>query len=88
MKATGTVLSYSRTRGWGFALPDDGSNDVFLHRSNLPNERKFLNEGDRISYEPGERNGRPIALEIRCIAPALVSVATPERQGVADNARR
>ena len=65
-----TVLSYSRIRGWGFALPEDGTNDVFLHRSNLPNARKYLNEGDRISYELGERNGRPLALNIQFIAPA------------------
>lgn len=65
-----TVLSYCRKRGWGFALPDDGTNDVFIHRSNLPQERKYLNEGDRISYESGERNGRPLALNIQVIAPA------------------
>jgi CspA family cold shock protein len=70
----GTVLSFSRSKGWGFALPDDGSNDVFLHRSNLPNERKYLNEGDRISYELGERNGRPLALNIQVIASAPPSV--------------
>jgi len=76
---TGTVLSYCRKRGWGFALPDDGTNDVFLHRSNLPQERKYLNEGDRISYDLGERNGRPLALNISLVAepdePAELSTA-------------
>lgn len=70
MDATATVLCFDRAKGWGFALPDDGSNDVFLHRSNLPNERKFLNAGDRIEYQLGERNGRPLALDIRLLAPA------------------
>jgi cold shock CspA family protein len=65
-----TVLLYHREKGWGFALPDDaGANDVFLHCRNLPIERKFAVSGDRISYVLGERDGRPIALNVKFLTP-------------------
>ena|SRR5579863_1315002 len=60
-----TVLSYSRTRGIGWAVPDDGGNDVFVHRSSLPPERRYLNEDDRISYEIGYYNGKPCAANVK-----------------------
>jgi cold shock protein len=66
----GTVVFFNRARGWGFATPESGvENDVFLHVSELPADRKFLLEGERISYEMGERNGRPLALNIRILVP-------------------
>ena len=66
-----TVLSYDLARGWGFTLPDDGLNDVLLHGSNLPLGLKYPNVGDRISYEAGERDGRPLALRIHFVPPTL-----------------
>jgi cold shock CspA family protein len=64
----GTVVFFNRARGWGFATPDGClENDVFLHVSELPPDRKFLLEGERIAYEMGERNGKPLALNIRII---------------------
>jgi cold shock CspA family protein len=71
---TATVLNYDRLRGWGFALPDaSDENDIFIHRSCLPDARKFLNTGDRIIYTLGEYNGRPVAQNIR-LAPAQAPV--------------
>ena len=75
----GTCVFFNRKRGWGFATPDDGTNDVFVHVSELPAEHRYLNEGDRISFEIGERNGRPLALSIR-----LLETGTPEMKGAAD----
>ena len=66
----GRVLRFDRKSGWGFALPDDLSSDVFLHRRNLPDNHRFLNEGDRISYDLGLRDGKPIALNIQIVAEA------------------
>jgi cold shock CspA family protein len=65
----GTVSFYKRSRGWGFAIPDDRTqSDVFVHAKNLPLDHRYLNEGDRISFEPGPvSQGRPEALNIQII---------------------
>ena len=39
----------------------------------MPNDRRYVNEGDVIEYDPGTRNGRPMALNIRLIEAAAVS---------------
>lgn len=71
----GVVSFYNRQRGWGFAIPDDNSSDLFLHASNLPEKHRYLTEGDRISFEIGERNGRPLALNIQIIKEAAAPSA-------------
>ena len=63
---TGTVKWFDRKKGFGFAAPDAGGDDIFLHQLNLQNDsegkRPFVNEGDALSYDIGEYNGRPSAL--------------------------
>jgi len=65
----GTVSFYNRARGWGFCVPDDRTQpDAFVHVKHLPLDHRFLNEGDRISFEPGSVcKGRPEALKIQII---------------------
>lgn len=69
----GIVSFFNRKRGWGFAIPDDNSSDLFLHASNLPERHRYLTEGDRISFDVGERNGRPLAVNIQIIKEAASS---------------
>ena len=35
MKITGTVKWFNSTKGYGFVAPDNGSKDVFIHRSTV-----------------------------------------------------
>jgi CspA family cold shock protein len=45
----GTVKWFSPAEGYGFAEPDSGGDDVFLHHSEVPSED--LEEGDRLEFE-------------------------------------
>jgi cold shock CspA family protein len=72
----GTVLTFDRARGWGWAMPDDRTDDIYLHRLNLQPDRKYLNPGDRISYELGEHDGKPCAVNIRYLGhPIAIQVS-------------
>jgi len=48
---TGTVRTWIEERGMGFIAPDDGSQDLFVHRSFL-NDGVSLTVGSQVSFEP------------------------------------
>ena len=51
-RITGVVKWFNGEKGYGFATPDDGSRDVFVHYSAIQAEGyRTLNEGDRIEFE-------------------------------------
>ena len=56
-RITGTVKWFNGEKGFGFATPDDGGKDVFVHYSAIQmNGYRNLDEGDRIEFtiEQGE----------------------------------
>ena len=66
---TGSVKWFNPVKGFGFIVPDDGSDDAFVHISAV--ERAgltTLNEGQKIEYElqPG-RNGRMAAANLQIL---------------------
>lgn len=65
--ATGTVKWFSDDKGFGFITPDDGSDEVFFHRSRLSPKVYFedLREGERVQFDvrPGEKG--PQAFNLR-----------------------
>ena len=66
---TGTVKWFNPVKGFGFIVPDDGSDDAFVHISAVEQAGlSSLNEGQKIEYElqPG-RNGRMAAGELKIV---------------------
>ena len=65
---TGTVKWFSREKGYGFIIGEDGK-EVFVHQTNI-NMKGFrsLHEDDKVSYEIGEgNNGRTQAVNVKPI---------------------
>jgi CspA family cold shock protein len=53
--AEGTVKWFSDAKGYGFIEPDDGSEDVFVHHSDIEGSGyKSLAENDQVSFEVEE----------------------------------
>ena len=64
---TGTVKWFNERKGYGFIIPDDGSDDLFFHHSEIQTEgRASLNEGQKVEYEMGKgEKGRSCAVKVR-----------------------
>ena len=45
----GTVKWFSSEKGFGFIAPNDGSDDVFVHHSEVPGED--LRDGEEVQFE-------------------------------------
>ena len=51
---TGVVKKFFDDKGFGFITPDDGSDDVFVHRLCAGDDRSaYLEEGDKVTYDVG-----------------------------------
>lgn len=66
---TGSVKWFNPVKGFGFIVPDDGSEDAFVHISAVEHAGlTTLNEGQKIEFElqPG-RNGRMAAANLQIV---------------------
>ena len=60
----GTVKWFNEEKGYGFIEPTDGSNDVFVHFSQVKNEsmgRVSLDDGQSVEFTIGEGRKGPQA---------------------------
>jgi CspA family cold shock protein len=66
---TGTIKKIVRDKGFGFIVPDDGSDEVFFHRSRLGAKVQFedLREGDEVEFQvrPGEKGPQASDVKVR-----------------------
>ncbi|WP_136610469.1 cold-shock protein [Sinomonas albida] len=64
--ATGTVKWFNSEKGYGFIAPDDGSDDLFAHYSQIDSRGfRSLEEGQKVEYEVGQGQKGPQAQQIR-----------------------
>ena len=66
---TGTIKRIVGDKGFGFITPDDGSDDVFFHRSRLGRRVEFddLREGEEVEFQtrPGEKGPQAFNVKVR-----------------------
>ena len=68
MKITGTVKWYNSTKGYGFIAPDNGSKDIFIHRSAVEEAGlDGLNDNQKIKFEIVTNKGKESAENIELI---------------------
>jgi CspA family cold shock protein len=51
VRVTGKVKFFSDDRGYGFIQPDDATDEVFVHRTDLGHSLTNLIAEQRVSYE-------------------------------------
>ena len=76
--ANGTVKWFNGRKGYGFVVPDDGSDDIFVHYSAIEADSdtyRTLNEGDKVEYEVVEGDKGPQASNV------VVTEAAPRSGG-------
>jgi CspA family cold shock protein len=59
---TGTVKFFNEEKGFGFIKPDDGSKDLFVHKTNISSA--YIRDGDAVTYEVGDSPKGPCAVEV------------------------
>jgi cold shock protein len=63
--ATGTVKWFSDEKGFGFITPDEGDQDLFVHRTGLADRGGVLADGERVSFETEEGQKGPKAVNVQ-----------------------
>lgn len=66
--AQGTVKWFNAEKGYGFITPDDGSEDVFVHYSEIQGSGfRSLEENQKVSFEVGESAKGPQAQAVTAL---------------------
>ena len=64
--STGTVKWFNESKGYGFLVPDESGEDVFVHHSNIVSSGyRTLKEGQKVDLETGEGRKGPEAIDVK-----------------------
>lgn len=60
--STGTVKWFNASKGFGFITPEDGSDDLFVHHSEIKTEGyASLDEDQKVTFDVGQGKKGPCA---------------------------
>ncbi|MFH1157690.1 MAG: cold-shock protein [Pseudomonadota bacterium] len=67
--SSGTVKWFNNKKGFGFIVPDEGGQDVFVHISAVEKSGlNGLNEGQKVSFDLApDREGRMTAVNLKAV---------------------
>ena len=66
--STGTVKWFDARKGFGFIVPDEDGEDLFVHHSDIKAEGyTSLEEGQKVEYEAGEGKKGPCATNVTSV---------------------
>jgi CspA family cold shock protein len=61
----GMVKWFSQEKGYGFIIPDEGGEELFVHYTSIEGSGfRGLEEGERVSYEVGQGRKGPQAQNV------------------------
>ena len=70
MQRRGTITKWNDEKGFGFVVPDDRTDDVFLHQRAMGGPSRRPKTGDRVRYQLGyDVKGRRQAQKVKLEAP-------------------
>jgi CspA family cold shock protein len=63
--STGTVKWFNEKKGFGFIVPDDEGDDLFVHHSEIMTSGySTLQEGQKVNFEIGQGKKGPCATKV------------------------
>ncbi len=63
--STGTVKWFSERKGYGFIVPDESGEELFVHHSDIKMDGyTTLKDGQKVEYEIGEGEKGPRATNV------------------------
>ncbi len=66
--ATGIVKWFNDKKGFGFIIPDDGSDELFVHHSSIDMDGfRSIRENQAVEFEVEEGEKGPIATKVQPI---------------------
>jgi cold shock protein len=64
MQKQGTVKFFNATKGFGFIVPSEGGQEIFVHSSGLIDE---IRENDKVEFEVETGRKGPNAVKVKVI---------------------